>query len=199
MLWTRQRIVAELKALHKKGRDLSYNNLAKKNQALVSAAAYHFESYRSAIEKAGIDYAEIARRPRWTRPRVIALIKAARRKNQGLNWAAVTQRSDDLGKAAFAAIQPRLFGSWDRALHAAGLDADDVSRYRRWSRSTIAFELRVRVADGAAVNSGAVQRDDAGLHAAALRHFQSFDAALKAAKISPGKVRKRKTLREPIA
>ena len=198
MTWTRQRIVAELKALHKKGRDLSYNNLANQNQALVSAAAYHFESYRAAVEKAGIDYADVVRRPRWTRPRVIALIKTARRKNQRLNWAAVTQRSDDLGNAAFAAIQPRLFGSWDRALHAAGLDADEVSRYRRWSRSTVAFELRARVSEGADVNSGAVQRDDSGLHAAALRHFESFDAALQAAKISPRKVRKRKTLRDPI-
>jgi len=198
MTWTKQRILTELKALHKKGRDLSYNNLAKKNQALVSAAAYHFGSYRTAIERAGIDYADVVRRPRWTKPRVIALIKAARRKHEELNWASVTQRPDDLGKAAFAAIQPRLFGSWDRALHAAGLDADDVSRYRRWNKSTIAYELRSRAADGLGVNSGAVQKDDAGLHAAALRHFSTFDEALRAARISPGKVRKRKTLQAPI-
>ena len=193
MIWTKQRIVAELKALHKKGTDLSYNNLAKKHQALVSAAAYHFRSYRSAIEKAGIDYAEIVRRPRWTKPRVIALIKAAKRKGHDLNWAAVTKRRDDLGRAAFAAIQGRLFGSWDRALHAAGLDSDDVSRYRRWDKSSIAFELRSRHAEGESLNSGAVQRDDPGLHAAALRYYGSYDAALRAAKISPAKVRKRKT------
>ena len=77
MIWTKERIVAELKALHKKKVDLSYNNLAKKKQALVSAAAYHFRSYRNAVEKAGINYEEIARRPRWTKPRVIATIKAA--------------------------------------------------------------------------------------------------------------------------
>ena len=193
MIWTKQRIVAELKALHKKGTDLSYNNLAKKHQALVSAAAYHFRSYRTAIEKAGIDYAEIVRRPRWTKPRVIALIKAAKRKGNDLNWASVTKRRDDLGRAAFAAIQGRLFGSWDRALHAAGLDSDDVSRYRHWDKSSIAFELRSRNAEGEDLNSGSVQRDDPGLHAAALRYFGSYDMALRAAKISPAKVRKRKT------
>lgn len=196
MVWTKQRIIAELKALHKKKRDLSYNSLAKQNQALVSAAAYHFKSYRSAIEKAGIDYSEVVRRPRWTKPRVIALIKAAKRKGNDLNWASVTKRRDDLGRAAFAAIQGRLFGSWDRALHAAGLDSDDVSRYRRWDKSSITFELRSRNAEGESLNSGAVQRDDAGLHAAALRYFGSYDAALKAAKISPAKVRKRSTRRE---
>ncbi len=196
MIWTKERIVAELKALHKKKVDLSYNNLAKKKQALVSAAAYHFRSYRNAVEKAGIDYEQIARRPRWTKPRVIATIKAAKKKGHDLNWASVTKRRDDLGKAAFAAIQGRLFGTWERALAAAGLDADEVSRYRRWSKNTIVFELKSRVADGDDLNSGAVQRDDPGLHAAALRYFGAYDEALKAAKINPNKIRKRKTRRE---
>jgi hypothetical protein len=196
MIWTKERIVAELRRLHKKKADLSYNNLAKANQALVSAAAYHFRSYRIAIEKAGIDYADIARRPRWTKQRVIAEIKQARKKNQDLNWASVTQRRDDLGKAAFAAIQGRLFGAWERALAAAGIDADDVSRYRRWSKNTIIYELKARVADGDDLNSGSVQRDDPGLHAAALRYFGSYDDALRAAKINPNKIRKRKTRRE---
>ncbi len=196
MIWTKERIVAELRRLHKKKADLSYNNLAKSNQALVSAAAYHFRSYRIAIEKAGIEYADIARRPRWTKQRVIAEIKQARKKNQDLNWASVTQRRDDLGKAAFAAIQGRLFGAWERALAAAGIDADDVSRYRRWSKNTIIYELKARVADGDDLNSGSVQREDPGLHAAALRYFGSYDDALRAAKINPNKIRKRKTRRE---
>lgn len=196
MIWTKESIVAELKRLHKKKADLSYNNLARTNQALVSAAAYHFRSYRNAIEKAGIDYADIVRRPRWTKQRVIAEIKKARKKNQDLNWASVTQRRDDLGKAAFASIQGRLFGAWERALSAAGIDSDDVSRYRKWSENTIIYELKARVADGDDLNSGSVQRDDPGLHAAALRYFGSYDEALKAAKINPNKIRKRKTRHE---
>jgi len=195
MIWTKERIVAELKRLDKKGADLSYNKLAKKHQALVSAAAYHFRSYRGAVEKAGLDYGEITRRPRWTKVRVIELIKGARRKNQDLNWASVTKRRDELGKAAFAAIQGRLFGSWDRALHAAGLDSDDIARYRRWSKSTIVFELKALAADKEDLNSGSVQKSDPGLHAASLRYFGSYDAALRAAKLNPGKVRKRKSRR----
>ena len=192
MTWSKERIVSELKALHKKGVDISYNKLAKRNQSLVSAAAYHFGSFKKAVERAGIDYAVVSRRPRWNKQIVIGLIKAARKKHEDLNWAAVTGRRDELGKAAFAAIQPRLFGSWARALHAAGLDADDVSRYRRWSRSAIVYDLKARAAEGDDLNSGAVQRDDPGLHAAALRHFKSYDLALKAAKIKPSAVRKRR-------
>ena len=108
----------------------------------------------------------------------------------------MTKRRDDLGRAAFASLQPRLFGSWDRALHAAGLDADEVNRYRKWNKDTIVFELRGRAKDHEPLNSGAVQRDDPGLHAAAVRHFSSYDAALRAARLDPGSVRARRSWTE---
>ncbi|HYO11290.1 MAG TPA: hypothetical protein VER17_20160 [Tepidisphaeraceae bacterium] len=192
MVWDKPRIKAELKRLYRGGANLSYNALARKSQALVSAAAYHYGSYRSAVEAAGIDYAAVTRRPRWTKPAIIQLIKQARRKGEDLHWSAVTKRRDELGRAAFASLQPRLFGRWDRALSAAGLDADEVSRYRRWDRNTVAFELRSRARDDEPLNSGAIQREDSGLHAAAVRHFGSYDRALRAAKVDPDAVRRRR-------
>jgi len=193
MVWDKPEILKALKKLHKQGEDLSYNALAEKQQSLVSASAYHFGSYRSAIEKAGIVYDSIARRPRWTKGAIISLIKAARREEQDLHWAAVTKRGDEVGKAAFASLQPRLFGSWDRALTAAGLDADEVNRYRKWNRESIVFELRARARDHQQLNSGALQLEDPGLHAAAVRHFGSYDEALLAAKLDPQKLRQRRS------
>lgn len=192
MVWDKPTILAALQKLHKQGQDLSYNALAKRRQSLVSAAAYHFGAYRTAVERAGIDYAEVVRRPRWTKAGIIKLLKDAKRTGKELHWSSVTKRRDELGKAAFASLQPRLFGSWDRALHAAGLDADEVNRYRKWSKETIAAELKARGRDGQPLNSGAIQRDDPGLHAAAVRHFAGYDAALRAAKIDPDKVRQRR-------
>src|SRR5688500_16216996 len=191
-IWDKDRILNTLRALYREGKDISYNRLAKKMQSLVSAAAYHFGSYRRAVERAGIDYAEVSRRPRWTKPLIIKLIKQAYRKNIDLHWSAVTRRRDDLGRAAFASLQPRLFGSWDRALHAAGLDADQISRYRKWDRSTIVAELKERAADNDSLNSGALQREDPGMHAAAVRHFGSYDQALKAAGLDPARLRQRR-------
>jgi hypothetical protein len=191
-VWDKASIQQAIRDLHARGKDLSYNRLAKRTQSLVSAAAYHFGSYRAAVQKAGIDYAEVTRRPRWTRPRIIQLIKQAKRANQDLHWSAVTRRRDELGKAAFASLQPRLFGSWDRALHGAGLDADEVSRYRKWDRNTLVAELKQRYADEEALNSGAMQREDPGCHAAAVRHFGSYDAALRAAGFDPRQFRRRR-------
>ena len=73
MTWDKERIRQELRRLHRAGKDISYNALAKKQQSLVSAAAYHFGSYRKAIETAGIPYDVISRRPRWTK-QIIDLI-----------------------------------------------------------------------------------------------------------------------------
>lgn len=193
MVWNKEEIVKALRKLHRSGADLSYNALARKQQSLVSAAAYHFGSYRKAVEKAGIDYAEVTRRPRWNKAAIINLIKQAKRAGEDLHWSAVTARGDEVAKAAFASLQPRLFGSWDRALHAAGLDADEVNRYRKWTRETITAELRQRFRDHEPLNSGAIQREDPGLHAAAVRHFSSYDDALRAAKLDPEKVRERRS------
>src|SRR2546421_3550222 len=171
MIWDKDEVAQSLRKLHRTGADLSYNKLARRRQSLVSAAAYHFGSYRKAVERAGIDYATISRRPRWTKLAIITQIKQARRKGEDLHWSAVTRRRDELGLAAFASLQPRLFGRWDKALQAAGLDADDVAMYRKWDRNSILFELRELAKDREPLNSGAIQRSDPGLHAAAVRHF----------------------------
>ena len=193
MVWDKPRILQSLRKLHKSGADLSYNVMAATNQALVSASAYHFSSYRKAVEKAGIDYTTVIRRPCWDRAMIIKLIKAAKRDGEDLHWSAVTKRRDELGRAAFAALQPRLFGSWDRALTASGLDADEISRYRRWDKDSIVYELRSRSREHEPLNSGALQSSDPGLHAACVRHFGSYDDALRAARLDPLKVRRRQS------
>jgi hypothetical protein len=191
--WDKERIIETLRTLHRQGVDLSYNRLARKRQSLLSASAYYFGSYRKAVEKAGINYAEIIRKPRWTKLLIIKMIKQARRDDEDLNWSSVSRRRDELGRASFAAIQERLFGSWDRALHAAGLDADQISRYRKWNPSTIVAELKERYSDEEALNSGALQREDPGAHAAAVRHFGTYDNALKAAGFKPERLRQRRS------
>lgn len=197
MIWNEQRITQAIKKLYHGNTDLSYNAMSRKNQALLSAAAYHFGSYKRAIERAGIDYAAILRRPRWTKSLIIAEIKKAKRRGDDLHWSAVTRRRDELGKAAFASLQKRLFGTWDRALHAAGLDADDINLYRKWTRDGIVSEIRELSSNGDKLSSGAIQKSDPGLHAAALRYFGSYDSALRAAKLDPAQVRIRQNWTKP--
>jgi len=193
MVWNKQRIVDELKKLYEAGKPLSYNAMTRKNQSLVSAAAYHFGSYSRAVTRSGIDYTAVTRRPRWSKATIIAQIKEAKRKGIDLHWSSVTQRRDELGKAAFASLQPRLFGKWERALASAGLDSEEVCRYRKWDQNSVVSELKELSSNGQELNSGALQAQDPGLHAAAVRHFGSYDTALRAAKLDPSQVRRRKS------
>ena len=189
--WTKDRIAEQLRRLHSAGEDLSYNQLAKKNQALLSAAVYHFQTYRQAVIHAGLAYDNLSRRPQWTKLAIIRKIKEARRKGEDLHWAAVIQRRDALGKAAFASIQKRLFGNWNRALRAAGLDSNDIAIHRKWDDAAILYELRDLSRNGEPINPGALQKSDPGLYAAAIRRFGSYHAAVVAAKLQPAKHRVR--------
>lgn len=196
-LWDKQRIIRTLRQLHSRGQDLSYNHLASRMQSLVSAACYHMGSYRKAVIAAGLDYAHIMRRPRWNRRAIVELIQQAKRRGDDLHWSAVTRRRDELGKAAFAALQPRTFGSWERALSAAGLDAKKISRYRHWDRKSILAELKSRRRARRPLNSGAIQHEDPGMHAAAVRHFGSYEKALRTAGFDPAKLRQRRQWTRP--
>jgi hypothetical protein len=191
MDWDRQRIIQSIRGLYRSGADLSYNAMCARRQALLSAAAYHFGSYRQAVEAASIAYEKVLRRPRWTRSIIVTLLKSAHRRGTNLCWSAVTRRRDELGRAAFASLQPRLFGRWDRALAAAGIDVAAVSRYRAWDRGAVISALRAHRRKREALSSGQMQSHDAALHAAAVRHFGSYEQSLRAAGIDPDSVRQR--------
>ena len=62
--WTRQRIVREIRKLNTEGESLRPSVLRKNGMtALVSAADYHFGSWRKAVESCGVEY-EFARQRR---------------------------------------------------------------------------------------------------------------------------------------
>ena len=76
--------------------------------------------------------------------------------------------------------------AWATAVESAP-DADAAAIDRHLA------ELRSRAADDAVLNAGDLQKEDPGLHAACLRHFGSYPAALKAARLNPDKIRRRRT------
>lgn len=190
--WDTSKIIEYIRKRHRAGKDISYCATARDNQALVSAANYYLGSYRQAVKRAGIDYSALMHKPRWNHLRVVNAIKQAKKQGIDLSWRAVSLRQDEISRAAIAAVRPRLFGSWNEALVAAGLEPEKVSRYQHWSRQDILQCLAKRKRDGKAINSGTVQREVPGLYGAAVRMFKTWDEALRAAKIDPEIVRQRR-------
>ncbi len=62
--WTRPRIIATISQLHQQGKELSYTAVKQHHPYLLIAArrADTFGSWQAAVEAAGLDYKEVARR-----------------------------------------------------------------------------------------------------------------------------------------
>ncbi len=190
--WSKTKIVRRIKALHKKGEDLSYNRMARRQQGLLAAANYHFGSWGEAVNAAGVDYASQVRRiPKWTKDKVVKAIKEAHRKGDDLSWTNVT-KDKKYSPLAYAAIRDSQFGSWDEALEASGLDPARVRRYDAWNEDRIIRLIKERSKGGKPLNSKAMQDEDSKLFNAALNYFGGWAKALKAAGMDPAKVYKRR-------
>ena len=189
--WTKQRIIVHIQGLHGRGEDLSYSYIASEKQGLLSAAHYHFGSWRKAVEAAGINYDKSVRRiPRWTKERIIETIRAARKDGVDLSWTSISKHSGYSGMA-YAAIRNSRFNSWDDALRAARIDPSEVRRYESWSEEKVIRQIRERAAAGLELNSKTMQQEDCKLFNAALKRYEGWDRALAAAGINPEAVYKR--------
>jgi hypothetical protein len=189
--WSDAKIIERIRELESSGHDLSYNQVAEEHPDLLSAANYHFGSWREAVEAADIDYAASVRRvPKWTKGKIIRTLQEAYRDGVDLSWTNVTTDSE-LSGMAYAAIRDSRFGSWDDALRAAEIDPSQVRRYESWNRKKILRRIRQRAEAGLPLNSKRMQKDACKLFNAALKRYEGWDRALEAAGIDPDTVYKR--------
>jgi hypothetical protein len=107
---------------------------------------------------------------RWTKEEVLRGIQ---------KWHADRKASEGVEKPSRVLMlgARRHFGGWRKALEAAGLQC---SR-RQWSRKVITQEIRQRLHSGESLSSAAP--DNINLAAASIRHFGSWTAAFKAARV----------------
>lgn len=191
--WTRDEIAMEILSLYAEGAPLHYGSMAREHPVLLRAAHRHFGSWRSAVEFAGLSYDEVKRYRTWTRARILARIQELHRQGVDLSWRNVSTRVDP--RLAAAATKPNRFGSWRRAIEEAGLDYDQVRRYREWTPERIVAEVRRLVAEGWLLNSKEAQTHQIDLFAAALRQFGTWDDALRAAGLDASQIRLRSPYR----
>lgn len=196
--WSSTDLLKAIRQLHRQGYDLSYNKLARTHQAIISASAYYFGSYRKAVAQAGFDYDQIRRKPKWSEQKIVAVIRKLRRDGEDLNWRSVILRRDEVGRAASAAVKPHLFGSWNEAVEAAGLNPRRVSRYRRWTAEEVVTVLDQRSQRKQPINALAIQRELPGLYTAAVRHYGSYDHAIREVGIDPATIRQRRIWSRPL-
>jgi hypothetical protein len=136
-VWSRKRVIEEMKALHRSGQHMSSIAMMKvgRNDLLVAAIKY-VGSWVRARELAGIPFERHqAKSPQaWDAASVVETISERHRRDQPLASSKVPR--------ALSSAANRIFGSWRTAIEAAGLDYDAIVLARRVSDDEILDWLR---------------------------------------------------------
>jgi hypothetical protein len=175
--WDKQKVVKAIADLKARGGKLNQAEAARHDLGLYYAGRAYFGSWEKAITAAGLDYNAIRRSGFWNRARVIEQIRARKRAGLPLHVSAVEKDAGRLTSAAGVYC-----GSWGKAIEAAGFDYAAIKRQKEWPRPIIVSEIRRIKREGVDISTTTeVRRKYRILHAAAIRHFGSWRAALKSA------------------
>jgi hypothetical protein len=169
-IWSVERVVAEIRALHAAG-ELESTAVLKQNgnADLVGAAARYIGTWEQAMRLAGVFYQP---RRTWTKESVIREIRRLHRAGKSL---ALTQVESSLAVAA-----TRRFGSWRKA-RAAALPAHE-GPYQQWTRRKLLEAIASLDQLGAALTTTSLrERGHGRLINAAVRLFGSWDRARRRA------------------
>lgn len=177
--WSKETIGFEILRLYTAGEPLNYGEVQKNNLRLLRAAVRYFGSWQKAIEFAGLDYDQIRRYKVWTEDRIIEQIRVYHERGEDLSWRHVSTHLDP--PLAAAAIRCVRFGTWEKALEAAGLDYDEIRRHKRWDDEAIVSELRRLHAEGTSLRVSDAAEERPALVAAARRRFEGWYEAIEAA------------------
>ncbi|HEX8550511.1 MAG TPA: hypothetical protein VF681_03035 [Abditibacteriaceae bacterium] len=186
-VWTRDKLIDEIRKLDKQGVDLSPTAIQKSHGALFSSARSrsHFGNWREAIEAAGLDYEDIKRvKQRWSRDEILAQIRKHHENGEDLLDPQFKLRERGLYLAACA---HRYFGSWRRAVQAAGIDHEQLREKRIWTKTRILRCIQDLAKEGKPLGWAYVEQHCPGIYRAARRkeNFVSWHEALLAAGVTP--------------
>ena len=196
-VWSPEYVLDRLAELDRQGVGLNPSAIERAEPALYRWTLAFIGKWDTALEAIGLDPARIrlaARKQVWTRQSVIKALCQRRLTRQPLNWLAIVAANRSLSWAAL-----RLFGTYDNALKAAGLDPKKIrrrpvppNRYRT-RHDVIDGILRRKLAE-LPLNDDALRSaegKDVALYQKARRMFGSWRAAITAAGYDYEKIRLR--------
>ena len=169
-LWSQERVIRELRERYSAPGTPS--RWVDADSRLRAAAKRYFGSWHQALVAAGLRKARRASLRSWTRDEVLQAIRMRPQDDSGVQtpW-----RLDP----RLYSVAKRVFGSWRKALLAAGCE---VQTPRPWTRDEVLCEIHTRHAEGQPLTR--ISRSDPPLYRGAKRHFGNWRNALQAAGIA---------------
>jgi hypothetical protein len=175
--WTREKILRYILEREADGRALNAGGEGI-DPLLYSAARRIFGSWRNAIIAAGIPPERVMTWERWSPARILAKIRQISRRRRPLTTDQVEHRYHNLVTAA-----RRHFGSWSKAVLAAGVDPTKLQRVVPWTRERVVEAILTRALRGEPLVARLIE--PRSLVESGQRFFGSWQAALTAAGVDP--------------
>lgn len=188
--WTSDQVLTEIRAWRDRGEPLYANHVRLKYQELLAASIRYYGSWQKALEVTGIPYEQVRKYRKWSNEIIISEIQKLH--GQGVDLSFRSMALSQHNAMVYAAIRPKYFGSWKAALEAAGLEAEEIYRYRSWEETDILEEIRRLKGEGADLSSKAMDESSNRLIATARRRFGNWGRALERAGINYEEIRRRK-------
>jgi hypothetical protein len=176
--WTREMIIRDILRRESAGLSLVPSAYHGVDQALYQAGSRIFGSWRNAVIAAGIAPDRAQAHEQWPPGKILSIIRSLSRRRRPLRRDELQERYGQLIAAA-----RRIFGSWSKAVIAAGVDPLKLRRVAPWSRERIIEAILKR-----ALNSEPLGRQTTrprSLADAGARVFGDWGSALLAAGIDP--------------
>jgi len=172
--WTREKIIREILRRESAGQPLDVGCRDPVKCSLYQAAGRVFGSWRNAVIAAGISPQRAQARDSCPPSRVLTRIKALARRKRPITPRELRRRYQSLVTAA-----QRCFGSWPKAVIAAGIDPAKFGQNRLWTNERIMEAILKRALHGQPLNSHAVTPKS--LVEAGAKVFGSWNSAVDAA------------------
>ena len=194
---TKASVIKMLKARKKRGEPLNHASIVKGeyiDKALYNCAMRVFGDWNTALAAAGIKKQDATTYRKYSNPQdIIKTIRKRHRARMPLNSMTLSRGTDGERDASLLNWGTKLFGSWNKALAAAGLDTNKISKWHKVPRKiptklAVIRAIRKRHKDGLVLSSHAIVNGlkpfrDSVLVSCGREYFGSWPAALGAAAV----------------
>ncbi len=175
--WTREQIIRDILDREAQGLSLKLGDQGV-SHTLYQAGSRKFGSWRNAIQAAGISPERVNCGERWSPAKILGMIRHLARHRSPL---CVTQLERKYGSMLTAAR--RMFGSWSKAVIAAGVNPAKFQRVVPWTRERVIEAILTRALRNQAIAARFIQPKS--LVEAGQKFFGTWVAAVEAAGMDP--------------
>jgi len=178
--WNRKRIIESILEREKDGLPLNLGGRDRIDSALYQAGTRIFGSWANAVEAAGVSSERVFAGKQWPPAQILRAIRTLARRKRPPSVTELETRNPTLVAAA-----RRTYGSWSKAVIAAGCDPTRFQRVLPWTAERIVEAILIRAIKSEPLGSHATR--PRSLVDAAQRVFGSWTAAKEAAGLDPQK------------